>query len=168
MIRPLSAMDANLHLNLFWHLLLQLVLMGPKLLWKENMKGITSRALHMGYWWITHVIFGWCHAFDSNIYFFCYSCGYDKWRACSLKHKCVSLSVSHMKTHIPYIEQILKKSFFSLFHHRFESESVSRSVMSDSFRPHGLTRLLCPWNSPGKNTGIGCHALLQGTFPTQG
>ena len=29
-------------------------------------------------------------------------------------------------------------------------------------------RLLCPWNSPGKNTGVGCHALLQGIFPTQG
>ena len=28
--------------------------------------------------------------------------------------------------------------------------------------------LLCPWNSPGKNTGLGCHALLQGIFPTQG
>ena len=30
------------------------------------------------------------------------------------------------------------------------------------------TRLFCPWNSPGKNTGVGCHFLLQGTFPTQG
>ena len=29
-------------------------------------------------------------------------------------------------------------------------------------------RLLCLWNSPGKNTGAGCHALLQGVFPTQG
>ena len=29
-------------------------------------------------------------------------------------------------------------------------------------------RLLCPWESPGKNTGVGCHALLQGIFPTQG
>ena len=29
-------------------------------------------------------------------------------------------------------------------------------------------RLLCPWNSPGKNTGVGCHALFQGIFPTQG
>ena len=29
------------------------------------------------------------------------------------------------------------------------------------------TRLPCPWNSPGKNTGVGCHALLQGIFPTQ-
>ena len=30
------------------------------------------------------------------------------------------------------------------------------------------TRLLYPQDSPGKNTGVGCHALLQGTFPTQG
>ena len=30
------------------------------------------------------------------------------------------------------------------------------------------TRLLCPWNSLGKNTGVGCHFLLQGIFPTQG
>ena len=29
-------------------------------------------------------------------------------------------------------------------------------------------RCLCSWNSPGKNTGVGCHALLQGIFPTQG
>ena len=29
-------------------------------------------------------------------------------------------------------------------------------------------RLLCPWNSPGKNTGVGCHFLLQGIFPSQG
>ena len=40
------------------------------------------------------------------------------------------------------------------------------SVMSNSSRPHGLqpTRLLCPWDSPGKNTGVRCHALLQGIF----
>ena len=29
-------------------------------------------------------------------------------------------------------------------------------------------RLLCPWDSPGNNTGVGCHAFLQGIFPTQG
>ena len=35
--------------------------------------------------------------------------------------------------------------------------------MSDSLRPHRRqpTRLLCPWDSPGKNTGVGCHILLQ-------
>ena len=43
-------------------------------------------------------------------------------------------------------------------------ESESHSVVSDSFRPHGLepARLLCPWNSPGKSTGVGSHSLLQG------
>ena len=37
------------------------------------------------------------------------------------------------------------------------------SVVSDSLRPHGLqpTRLLRPCDSPGKNTGVGCHFLLQ-------
>ena len=41
---------------------------------------------------------------------------------------------------------------------------LSCSVMSDSLWPHGLkpTRLLCPWDSPGKNTRVGCHNLLQG------
>ena len=29
-------------------------------------------------------------------------------------------------------------------------------------------RLLCPWNFLGKNTGVDCHSLLQGIFPTQG
>ena len=46
---------------------------------------------------------------------------------------------------------------------------VSHSVVSTCLRPHGLepTRLLYPWNSPGKNTGVGCHSLLQGIFLTQ-
>ena len=47
-----------------------------------------------------------------------------------------------------------------------KSESVSHSVMSDSFPPHGLypTRLLCPWNS----TEEGNHFFLWRIFPTQG
>ena len=41
--------------------------------------------------------------------------------------------------------------------------------MFDSLQPHELqpSRLLGPWDSPGKNTGVGRHALLQGIFPTQ-
>ena len=41
-------------------------------------------------------------------------------------------------------------------------EKWSHSVVSDSLRPHGLqpTRLLCPWDFPGKSTGAGCHCLL--------
>ena len=43
-------------------------------------------------------------------------------------------------------------------------------VMSDSLRPHGpqAVRLFYPWKFPGKNAGVGCNFLLQGTFPTQG
>ena len=47
-------------------------------------------------------------------------------------------------------------------------ECVSPSVMSNSLRPHGPTRLLCQWDFPGKNTGVGCHFLLQGIILTQG
>ena len=43
-------------------------------------------------------------------------------------------------------------------------------VVSDSLWSYGLqsARLLCPRDSPGKNTRVGCHALLQGIFLTQG
>ena len=44
-----------------------------------------------------------------------------------------------------------------------------RYVVSDSSWPRRQqpTRLFCPWDSPGKNTGVGCHFLLQEIFPTQ-
>ena len=41
----------------------------------------------------------------------------------------------------------------------------SRSVVSDSLRPHGPSS---PWDSPGQSTGVGSLSLLQGIFPTQG
>ena len=44
------------------------------------------------------------------------------------------------------------------------------SVASDSlrsYRPYPAS-LICPWDSPGKNTRMGCHALLQGIFPDPG
>ena len=41
---------------------------------------------------------------------------------------------------------------------------LSCSVLSN---PLWLARLLCPWDSPGKNTEVGCHFLLQEIFPTQ-
>ena len=50
-----------------------------------------------------------------------------------------------------------------------ESESESCSVISDSVTPQTVACwALCSWNSPGKDTGVGCHSLLQGIFPTQG
>ena len=46
--------------------------------------------------------------------------------------------------------------------HKSKKWKWSRSVVSDSSRPHGLqpTRLLCPWDFPCKSTGVGCHCLL--------
>ena len=47
--------------------------------------------------------------------------------------------------------------------HESEKSKWSRLVVSDSSWPHGLqpTRLLRPWDFPGKNTGVGCHCLLR-------
>ena len=49
--------------------------------------------------------------------------------------------------------------------HESEKWKWSHSVVSNSFRPHRLqpTRLLHPWDSPGKSTGMGCHCLLANT-----
>ena len=50
--------------------------------------------------------------------------------------------------------------------HESEKWKWSLSVVSDSSRPHGLqpTRLLNPWDFPGKSTGVGCHCLLRTTL----
>ena len=46
----------------------------------------------------------------------------------------------------------------------FYPPAAAKSLQScPTLPPHGLqpTRLLCPWDSPGKNIGVGCHFLLQ-------
>ena len=50
--------------------------------------------------------------------------------------------------------------------HESEKRKWSRSVVSDSWRLHGLqpTRFLHPWDFPGKSTGVGCHCLLRRGF----
>ena len=52
---------------------------------------------------------------------------------------------------------------FSSPMHESEKWKWSHSVVSDSQQPHGLqpTRLLRPWDPPGKSTGVGCHFLVQ-------
>ena len=44
----------------------------------------------------------------------------------------------------------------------------AQSLQSCLFVTLWTVALLCPWNSPGKNPGVDCYALLQGIFPTQG
>ena len=75
--------------------------------------------------------------------------------------------------------KLFKNSHFHTFPLNFRSMicyqlcvyvCVTHSVVSDSLQSHGLkaTRLLCPWNSPGMNTGVGSHPLLQGDVPNPG
>ena len=63
-----------------------------------------------------------------------------------------------------------KKQTYRLFPPLEHYVCISYSVMSNSLQPHGLypTRLLCPWDSPGKNTGVGCHDLQGSSWPRDG
>ena len=60
-----------------------------------------------------------------------------------------------------YLSSVLSPKFGI----KYWSESESCSVVSDFLRPHGL---YSPWNSPGKNIGVGSLSLLQGIFSTKG
>ena len=71
----------------------------------------------------------------------------------------------------PLHEHIPAGMSFSENHHSYSVLMFSRSVMSDSLRLHGLHSppgSSVHGDSPGKDTGVGCHALVQGIFPTQG
>ena len=76
--------------------------------------------------------------------------------------------VSSMLYHLALFHSFLWVSNTPLY----ESESVSHLVvcltLCDPMDWMEPTRFLCPWHSPSKNTGVGCHFLLQGIFPTQG
>jgi len=62
--------------------------------------------------------------------------------------------------------QVAKGWELQLQHQSFQWMQKGKSpVVSDSLWPH---RLYSPWNSPGQNTGVSSHFLLQGIFPTQG
>ena len=76
--------------------------------------------------------------------------------ACCIESVCLFLSLSISVCVYKYLDKIMC------------SVSVSRSVVSNSLRPHGLypARLLCPWGFPGKNIRVGCHCFLQGIFLT--
>ena len=66
--------------------------------------------------------------------------------------------------------KIPKNIIYLLLNNRIKCCCLVASVMSDSVRPYGLqpSRLRCPWASPGKQTGVGCYALLRRIFPAQG
>ena len=68
------------------------------------------------------------------------------------------VSVCMTYEHIGQSDSSLTSSIGSLF------STESHSVMFNFLWPHGL---YSPWNSPGQNTGVSSHSLIQGIFPTQ-
>ena len=72
--------------------------------------------------------------------------------------------LSHQGSHMPCSEtnkQSKMKKCKSKLTYFSVSAAAARSLQL-------CPTLLCPWDSPGKKTGVGCHALLQGIFLTQG
>ena len=61
---------------------------------------------------------------------------------------------------------LMEKKLIQLDMTQIMLQETSDSVMSDSWQPYGLqpSRLLCPWNSPGKNAAVGYYFLLQGIY----
>ena len=83
----------------------------------------------------------------------------------------IKLSLQHPLVHSEHWASFTHASFLELIPAGDSRQWVSEVAQSSpTLRPHGLQtpRLLCPWDSPGKNTGVGCHFLLQGIFSTQG
>ena len=86
-----------------------------------------------------------------------------------LRRRAINLLETSVQSHLKLPESkrnLIKcqQSHSCILRHFLNFYSVlSRSVVSDSQRPHGLqpARLACTWDSPGENTGVGCHFLLQ-------
>ena len=113
------------------------------------------------------------------VFLFCTSCYNVKHCAAAAKSLqscptlCDPIDSSPPGTPVPGILQAITLEWVAISSSnawKWKVKSLSRSVMSDSSRPHGLqpTRLLHPWDFPGKSTGVGCHCLLQKIFPNQG
>ena len=83
---------------------------------------------------------------------------------------CVCVTYKHAHTHgILFGYKTEEALLFVTARMDLEGISVSCSVESNSATPQTVARrCLCPWNSPGKNTAIVCHFLLQGIFLIQG
>ena len=79
--------------------------------------------------------------------------------------KCLHVTDKTLKT-----EQTKRHTVFLAMMMFYVNTCSVTSVVSKFLRPHGLqpSRLLCPWDFPSRNTGVGCYVLLQGIFLTQG
>ena len=105
---------------------------------------------------------------DDNFFFIIYK---RQWIGLACQNsKLGSFTLILLSGRFNYLDFCSEMSFKRFEVNQFLKGSVSCSVMSGSLQPHGLqpTRALCPRDFPGKNTGVGCHFLPHGIFPTQG
>ena len=82
-------------------------------------------------------------------------------------HQAVKFTWSKIKYKCKYIHRLylLTYTYICIYCFCLIAKSCPTLWQSHAQQP---TRLLCPWDSPGKNTAVGCHALLKRIFPTQG
>ena len=81
----------------------------------------------------------------------------------------VCVSVCVRRVCVCVCERERERERESVYDRKQERETESVCVRVLTLQPPKLqsARLLCPWDFPGKNTGMGCHFLLKGIFPTQ-
>ena len=75
-------------------------------------------------------------------------------------HGSIKPNVQQALVNLPYLHSSWTRSVFQWYEY---TAAAAKSLQSDSMRPHRRqpTRRPCPWDSPGKNIGVGCHFLLQ-------
>ena len=69
---------------------------------------------------------------------------------------------------VPQVQSVSLQSHWQAMDYATRESSSPHNFTATSQGNSTFTRLLCAWDSLGKNTGIGFHALLQGIFPTHG
>ena len=96
------------------------------------------------------------------------SCGFQVWAVLGKRKIIRAYGFSFASQDLVWIYSA--HTLIKLKQHGWISKGVLCSVVSNSLQLHGLytARFLCRWNFSGKNTGVGCHFLLQGIFPSQG
>ena len=80
------------------------------------------------------------------------------------------ISRAQVSVEFLFQQSLWKGEPFHLRRGTFQKLGIGNLPISDSLQPYGLqpTRPLCSWVFSGKNTGVGCHFLLQGIFLSQG